>query len=202
MANEVPGFLGAVYIQDDNLPFTKEAMTSNLTFNKYSITDLDKKFWDDEQSIIVYVNDVVVPTGFTIQQCGGIINFFVPLTALDVVTVSGHYFSVVQGAGFYNFKITIQRKEIDTSSFGIRWKQNIVVIGDWSATCGKFFYDSTFSDKLGAKNVFVFYADIDSNDRYEGYGFIKKSGINTDSTDVIKEDIDITGTGKIYWAEN
>lgn len=199
---ETFGYLGALYLNDGaSIAFTTEAMSTSDEL-VYTISDSDKKYWDPDSTLTVYKNGNPITSGFTIRYIGGMITFSVANNPLDVITVSGKSFNLVEAGGFYKWTVNIERNEVDLNKFGNNgWAEKKTVIGSWSATAERFYLDETYFDLLGEKSLFIFYVDEASQIRYEGYGYIKKDSIDSTASEVIKESLEITGTDKIYYLD-
>lgn len=198
---ELAGLLGKIYLSSgSSASFTTEAMTDSGNHLRYSITDTDLAYWDIDSAITVYVDGSPVTSGYSIEYAGGNIIFETSQGA-STITVSGKYFTVAEVGGFYNYKVNIEKTMVDITTFGDTFKKVLPILGDWSATAERFYYDETFTDLVGSKLVCVFYMDEASAIRYEGYAYIKKNDINTPTTDVIKESLELVGESGIYFRD-
>lgn len=197
------GIVGAVYRANGvSVALTDAPTTKNGTFTEYKITDNTKRYLDDSFPITVKKNGVTITTGFTIEPAGGVIKFNPPLITTDVVTVSGKYFTMVECATMFNWKLDIGMDTKDVTTFASNgWVEKVAGVGNWTASAEGYWASNEFLTLLGTRLIMVFYVDEVGDDRYEGYVFIKKSGIDTPVDDVIKESIDIEGTGTIYFHE-
>lgn len=200
----IAGKLGAVYRADGNpsVAFTTEAMNGNAAYTRYSIASLAKRFWDDTVAITVKKNGATITTGFTIEYAGGVIVFTTPLIGTDVITVSGKYFTIVQCATIFNWKLDINQDLKDVTTFASNgWKEQIPTIKGWNASAEGYWADGNFAGLLGINIIISLFVDSVSNKRYEGYLYLKKNSITEAVDDVVKESVDIEGDGAIYYHE-
>lgn len=201
----IAGKLGAVYVTDgitSSVAFTDEVTNASADNKRYIIAASTKKYWDDSAAVTVKKNGTVVSSGYSIEYAGGVVVFNTALTEEDVVTVSGKYFTVNQCATFFNWKLDTETdlKEVTTfSSNG--WKEYLATISGWSASAEGYYADSKYAGLLGKRILLVLYVDSTSNKRYEGYILLKKNSIQEAVDDVVKESVDLQGTGQIYYHE-
>jgi len=201
------GLLGAVYKSGISTSFTDEVVTDGGAHTIYTITDTDIRFIDITKELVVtkqthgagLFNKV---TNFTYNPITGVITFDTANNNDDVVKVSGYNFTLATEAslGFYSWKLDLNANEIDITQFGNDgWKQKILGLKEWSATAEKFYLTDSYDDLIGVTLIFQFFLNEDGGDYYYGYGQIKKQGLDTSTAEVIKENLEITGTGKIYF---
>lgn len=198
----ISGKLGAVYKTDGtaSIAFTDEATTGNAAYTKYVISNSNKRFWDNSVLIVVKKNGTVISSGFEIEYAGGVIVFTTPLTDTDVITVSGKYFNIVQCATFFNWKLDIQQDLKETTTFASGgWKEQTPTTKSWSASADGYWADGSFGGLMGVNIIMSLFVDSSSNKRYEGYLYLKKNSISDAVDDVVKESVDIEGTGQIYY---
>ena len=202
------GLIGSIYMSSGNsISFTDEATTNAGDNKTYTITDAVKRYFDPNSSLVVKVNDVIVTTGFTIEYAGGVINFSASQGA-NPVTVTGKYFAVAEVGAFYNYKISLNRTVLDTTSFipsgtDYGWETSSVGLKSYTASAEKFYIDSTINAQMiaGKNLVIVFYLNESTAIRYEGYGFIDKQDISVDVKELIKETLNIKGNSPLYFRD-
>jgi len=200
----IAGKLGAVYASNGGAStvFTGEAMTANATWTQYKITAAAKRFWDEAVPAVIKKNGATITTGFTIDYAGGVVNFNPALINTDVVTAGGNYFTVVQCATFFNWKLDVNLDLKDVTTFASNgWKEQFPTIKSWSGSADGYWADSTYLGLLGKSIILALYVDNTTNKRYEGYIYLKKNSITEAADDVVKEAVDIEGDGALYYHE-
>lgn len=201
----VTGSVGAVYIESPDPPtsFTTEATSPNASFTRYTINDLSKCYWDKNSPVLVYVNNALVSNGFELEHCGGTVVFETVLTAEDVVTVSGKNITVAQRGGFFNWSCELAANIADITTFKSGgWKENLPTIKGFTASAESYWGDSEFFESLGEEVIIALYVDNTiSKKRYEGYAVISSDSIETAADDIINENIELEGTGRLYYRE-
>lgn len=199
----ITGVLGALYKADGvSTAITDQATLKNADFTRWTIIDKSKRFLDDSVAITVKKNTVVQTTGFTIEEAGGVVVFNPAILTSDVVTVTGKSFTSSQVLTAFQWKMDIQKDIKEVTTFQSNgWKENIAGIGSWSASSDGYWADGSFASLLGQRLIMQFYVDDTSFKRYEGYVVIKKNSIDEAVDGVVKESIDMEGTGEIYYHE-
>lgn len=196
----ISGVVGAVWKADGtSVVFTDEATTPNAAKTRYVITNTTKRYWDDSLPVTVKKNAVVQSSGYSLEYAGGVVVFAVALTS-ETILVSGKYFNTTQLATFFNWKLDIDAELKDITTFASSgWKEQLAVINGWSASAEGYWADGSFISLLGSRVILILWVDDTSNKRYEGYIIMKKNSIEEPVDDVIKESIDIEGTGPLYY---
>jgi predicted secreted protein len=201
----ITGVAGAIWnTSGASTLMTAEPTTKNGIWTIYAITNQAHRYIDDSVVCTVLKNAVVQSTGFTIQYAGGNIVFNPPLISTDVVTVTANYFTIAQCLSVFGWKMDISMDLKDVTTFQSNgWKEQIAGIGSWSASADGYWLDGHFSALVnsGVKMIMAFYVDDISLKRYEGYVFIKKDSIDEAVDGVVKESIDLEGTGQIFYHE-
>jgi hypothetical protein len=200
----IVGNVGAIYVQTGtSATITNEDTTANTAFTRYTITNQVKRYLDPDAIITVKKNGTTITTGYTIEYAGGVIVFDNVLTNTDVVTVSGKYFTMSQSAGFFNWKLELERDMGEITTFASSgWKESLPTITGYTASAEQYWGDASFYNLLGSRMLFVLYVDSTiSKSRYEGYGYINKDEIEVNVEDIVSESIDIQGNGKLYYRE-
>jgi hypothetical protein len=198
----ISGKIGAAYRTDGlaSVAFTVEATTGNATYTRYAITNAAKRFWDDTVVPVVKKNGTVVSSGFSIEYAGGVVVFNPAILNTDVIIVGGNYFNIVQCATFFNWKLDIDQDLKEVTTFASNgWKEQLATVKGWNASADGYWADGTFAGLLGKNIILSLYVDYSGNKRYEGYVYIKKNSITEPVDDVVKENVDITGDGALYY---
>ena len=202
----IAGHVGAVFIETEEAPiiFTKSPTTPDETFTRYRIDDENKRYWDKQSAVTVYVNDTPVTNGFELEYCGGVVAFNMPLTLEDEVTVSGKSVTVAQRGGFFNWSCELAVETADVTTFHSEgWKENLPTIKGFTASAESYWGDSEFLQRVGQEVIIALYVDnTASKKRYEGYAVISSDSIETATEDIISETIEFEGTGRLYYRED
>ena len=83
------------------------------------------------------------------------------------------------------------------------WKENLPIIKGFSASAESYWADERLSSRLGQEVIIALYLDTGTNKkRYEGYGLISGDSIELSADDVVNENIEFEGTGKLYYRED
>lgn len=200
----IAGKLGAFYCSTNaaSASFTDEATTKASPWTRYKITNQAKRFWDDTAALTVKKNGATITTGFTVEWAGGELVFNPPLISTDTVTVSGKYFAMEQQAGIFEWKLDGNADLKDVTTFAsLGWKEQVALLKSITISAQGYWANNNFFGRLGTKLAVSLFVDTTSNKRYEGYMFIKKNGIEQPVDDVVKEQIDMEGTGIFYYHE-
>lgn len=202
----IAGRVGAVFLEtaDEPIPFTKKATTADETQTRYIITDVSTRYWDKLSAITVYVNDTLVTSGYELEHCGGVVVFNIPLTADDLVTVSGQSVTVAQRGGFFNWSCELSADTADITTFQSGgWKENLPTIKGFTASAESYWGDSEFLQSLGKEVIIALYVDnTASKKRYEGYAVLSADKVETAVADIINESIELEGTGRLFYRED
>lgn len=197
----IAGKIGAVYRIDGNpsVAFTNEATNADTAKKRYTIATNLKRYWDDSAAVTVKVNGATVTTGFRIEYAGGVVEFDTAQGAA-VITVSGKYFNVVQCATFFNWKLDsdLDTKDVTTFASG-GWKEYLTTLKGWNASADGYWADGTYAGLIGLRLIFVLYVDSTNNKRYEGYAILKKNSITEPVDDIVKEAVELQGSGQLYY---
>lgn len=170
------GYTGMLYVAPGpSLAFTKTAMTADGNRDTYTCTAASKRYWDLDYPVLVYVDNVLVTTGYTVQYCGGVVVFDTPLNVGQVVTVSGQYFTYSKAAGIKSYSLKLGRK-LGTSTVYTDTAEEYTALGkSGSGSLTLIDMDDYFDDILGDRVVAVFHMDgtYNANDstgsRWEAY---------------------------------
>jgi hypothetical protein len=195
------GKLAAVYAQTDDaaIAITKEATTEDATGLRYQITNAAKRYLDPATAVLVYVNNVLVTTGYTIEYAGGVVVF--ETDPANTVTVSGAYLQLEQVGGFFNWSLDISAEPLPTNAFGDSWESCIMGIFGFSGSAEMYWGDERFFSLLGQRQLLVLYTDttVGNEDRYECYAYISGDGVTVYMSDVVKETIKFKGDNGVYY---
>lgn len=199
----ITGVLGAVWATGgSSTAFTDEATTKNADFSRWSMNNAVKRYIDDGNPVTVKKNTVVQSTGFTIEMAGGVVVFNPALLTTDVVTISGKYFTLTQCLTMFGWKLDINKDLKDVTTFQSNgWKEQIAGIGSWTASADGYWADGSFLALVGSRMMMSFFVDDVALKKYEGYVIVKKDSIDEPVDNVVKESIDLEGTGQIYYHE-
>ena len=199
----ISGIAGALYIATGtSVTFTDEATTASADYKRYTITNTAKRFWDKKTTITVKKNGVAVSSGYTIEYAGGVIVFNTALASTDVVTVSGKYIPLTQVAGIYNWKLEFENDEKDVTTFlSNGWREILPVVSGFTVSAEGYWADATFFNNINKEIGLQLFVDTTGKRRYEGFVYIKKNGIEVPADDIVKENIEFTGNGQIYYHE-
>lgn len=195
------GKIGAVYKADGvSTTFTDDPTTADAAYKRYRITNQAKRYWDDSVAMTVKKNGVTQSVGFTLEYAGGVVVWSSALINTDVVLVSGKYLTITQLATFFDWKLDIDADLKDVTTFASNgWKEQMPVINGWSASAEGYWADGSFLALMGTRIILALYVDYSGADRYEGYIILKKNSIEEPVDDVVKESVDIQGTGPLYF---
>ncbi len=196
------GKLGAVYVQTSDAPivFTDEATTADATLKRFTITNDAKRYWDKNTDVTVKKNDVAITTGFHLEYAGGVVVFDDAQLITDVITVSGNYVTVAQAGSMFNWSldITLDTQEKTTFASG-DWREYDAALLGFSGSAEAYWGDDQFFQALDEEVIIVLYINETGPVAYEGYAIFNSDGITTDVNELIKEDIEFTGDGPIYY---
>jgi hypothetical protein len=200
-----PGKVGRVLIQTTDVPieFTDEATTANVAKTRYTITNPDLRYWDQNTPVVVKKDGNIITTGYYIEHPGGVIAFEEGQDDA-VITVSGAYVEVEQLAGFFNWSMTINNKTIDTTCFESgEWEEYILSTKNFTVSAEKFWTsDANFSERMGSEVIVVLYTDFGTaKTRFEGYAVINTSAINVPVDGLVNDRLDFSGKNGIYMRE-
>jgi hypothetical protein len=202
----IAGKVGAVFLQTEEAPvaFIKEATTANAQRNTYTTQNEGRRYLDKNSSVTVYVNNVVFTGGYEVQHLGGVIVFSSPLDPEDEVTVSGKSIQVDQAGGFFSWSAELSSDTADATTFKSGgWKENLPTIKGFSASAESYWADERLSSRLGQEVIIALYLDTGTNKkRYEGYALISGDSIELSVDDVVNENIEFEGSGKLYYRED
>lgn len=200
----IAGKVGAVYrtTGEASVAFTDEATIGNTTHKRYSIANAAKRFWDTGTAPTVKVNGETVTSGYTIEYAGGVVVFEAALLQTDTVTVSGKNYAIEQCATLFDWKLDAETNLKTVTTFASNgWEEQHPVSKGWSAGFNGYWADESFAGLLGKQIAVSLFIDATTNKRYEGYVYLKKNGIEEKVDDVVKESVEITGTGTLYYHE-
>lgn len=201
----ISGKVGRVLTQtkDPAIAFTDEATTADATKTRYTITDVNKRYWDLNTPVTVKKDAVIQTTGFHIEYPGGVVVFDTALTT-EVVTVSGKYVTMEQLAGFFNWTLTVNNKTIDTTCFESgEWEEFALATKNFTASAEKFWAsDADFSQRIGTEVLVVLYTDFGTaKTRFEGYATLNTSAVSVPVNEIINDRLDFQGKNGIYFRE-
>jgi hypothetical protein len=200
----VQGKLGALYTCTGaaSVAFTTEATTKNAGYTRYKITNQAKRFWDAANGVTVKKNGATITTGFTVEYAGGEIVFDPALISTDTITVTGKYFAMEQQAGIFEWKLDTSADMKDVTTFASDgWEESVPVKNNYSVSAKGFWANSNYLSRLGGLLAVALFVDTVSNKRYEGYISISKDSITQPTNDVVQEDVELKGSGQIYYHE-
>jgi hypothetical protein len=200
------GKVGAVFLQTEAapVPFIKEPTTANTERTIYTIQNEAHKYLDKHAPVLVYVNNVLVNTGYTAEPLGGVIHFSSPRALADVVTVSGQSIEVDQAGGFFNWSAELSADTADVTTFeSSGWKAHLPTIKGFSASAESYWADDRLSTRLGQEMIVALYVDASTNKkRYEGYALLLGDSMALSVDDVVSESIEFEGIDKLYYRED
>lgn len=187
---------------DAPVAFTDEATTADATLKRFTITDGTKRYWDKNTAVTVKKNAVAITTGFHLEYAGGVVVFDDALLGTDDVTVSGKYVTVAQAGGMFNWTVdlTLDTQEKTTFASG-EWREFDSTLLGFTGSAEAYWGDDQFFQALGAEVILALYVNETGPVAYEGYAIIAGDGIATDVNELIKEDVEFTGDGPIYYRE-
>ncbi|NTW70679.1 MAG: hypothetical protein HGA49_00340 [Eubacteriaceae bacterium] len=202
----IAGKVGAVFLQTEEPPasFIKASTIESFDRTSYTIGNEIQRYLDKNSPVTIYVNDVVITTGFSVQYLGGVVKFSIPQDPEDEVTVSGKSIEVDQVGGFFSWSAELSSDTADVTTFeSAGWKDNLPTINGFSASTESYWLDEKLSGRLGQEVIVALYLDASTNKkRYEGYGVISGDSIELSVDDVINESIEFEGSGKLYYRED
>ena len=201
------GKVAAVYQQTTaaGAAFVDEATTPDATYTRYQITNTAYRYWDRTEPVTVKKNGVIQTSGFTLEYLSGYVVFAAALLSTDVVTVSGTALNVAQVAGMFNWKLDIEQVLAETTTFADGgWKTFAPLLRGFSGSAEAYWANSDQFNLLTSKDdvILILYVDSGtSKRRYEMFAQLVKNGINVPVNEFIKESIDFTGDGSLYYRE-
>jgi len=185
--------------------FTNEACTDSGDQTTYEITASAKRYWDDATTVVVEVDDgggfdVIPSSDYTIEHVGGRIIFAVALQPSDDVRVDGAYLPVTTVAGGTEWSADIETNVVDDSEFGDEWENPAVLQGKSGGSLKLKWADEAWFTRLdeGTKIVLILKISETSGLRFETFARITKDSITQSLTDLIREEVSWTGSGRIY----
>ncbi len=188
------------------MTFSNQATIPDSTYNNYKIVNDAYSCLVPGSVTTVKVNGTIQTTGFVVEGAGGNIYFPVALTSGDVVTVSGFAQPMTQAGGFFEWSIDMDIDNVDVTTFeSAGWKEFLNVLVSWSGKAQRYWGDSMFWEALAAEApmCLVFYLQTGSTkDRLQTYGLIKKLSYDVPVTGVVKESIDLQGSGALFYRQN
>jgi len=200
------GKVGAVFLQTEAEPvaFTKENTLGNPERTAYTIENETLRYLDKNTPVVVYVNDIAVSGGFTVEHLGGVVRFLTPLPEGATVTVSGKSVKVDQAGGFFNWSAELAADTADVTTFASEgWKEHLPAVKGFTASAESYWADGHLSERLGQEIIVALYLDTGaSKKRYEGYALIASDSIELAADDVINESIEFEGSGNLYYRED
>lgn len=197
----ISGKVGSIYMKTDAVAttFTNEACTNTGDNTTYYITNDAKRYWDKDTAVVVKV-DSVINANVTIDHVGGRITFATPLTGLQVVTVSGKYWTVSEMAGFYNWSLDVSADMEDSTTFQSNgWREFTPTLNGFNISAEAYWSDGTFTNRLTEEVVVSLYVNESSDLRYEGYAYITNNSIETPVEGLVSETVEFTGNGELYY---
>lgn len=200
----IQGKLGAVYTSTNapSIAFTDEATTKNAENTRYKISNQAKRFWDEANGVTVKKNGNTITTGFEVECAGGEIVFNPALSGNDTVTVSGKYFALEQQAGLFEWKLDANAEMRDVTTFASQgWEESVPVKRNYTISAQGYWANNNFAGRMGTKLAVSLFLDTTTNKRYEGYIHVKKNSITQPQDDIVKENIELQGTGQLYYHE-
>jgi hypothetical protein len=200
------GKVGAVFLQTEAEPvaFIKESAAGNLQRTVYTIENEACRYLDKNAPVVVYVNDMVVSGGFTVEHLGGVVRFLTPLLEGDTVTVSGKSVKVDQAGGFFNWSAELAADTAEVTTFASDgWKEYLPAVKGFAASAESYWADGRLSERLGREIIVALYLDAGpGKKRYEGYAVIASDSIELAADDVVNEGIEFEGSGNLYYRED
>lgn len=210
MADEILGTLGAIHMfSGAPVSVSSEVLIDSGDHRRYLVADQETSYWAiDGYGLNIYVDDVIVTTGFEVEYAGGNVIFAVSQGA-SVIKADYTYYPVAEVGGFFNYKLSIVKEEKDTTCFiedtetDFGWSTCKTGLGSWSVSAEKYYLNENMFSLLTAetKFVLVMYIDTVSKIRYEGYVHAFKLDINNNLKDIISESLEFKGYGKIYFRD-
>jgi hypothetical protein len=195
----ISGRVGGVFVQTEapTEVFTDEAASADLSLRRFTISDTTKRYWDKNSPVTVKLNGDVQVSGYQIEHCGGVVVFDEAKDGYDVVLVSGHFVTVEQHGGFFNWSAELGVEAPETTTFMSNgWKEFITSIKEYTASAESYWGDDEFFSRLGPEVIIALYVDTTSSRaRYEGYGIISSDSVEAAVDDVVNESIEIQGVG-------
>lgn len=201
----IKGTVGAVLASTGaaNAAFVDQATTADGTRTRYTINDVNLRYWDHNQPVTVKVNGVVQASGFRLEHIGGAVVFDVARAPEDVVTVSGEAKAVAQVGGLANWSVDGGADTQDVTTFqSAGWKEFVSGLREWSGSAEGFWGSRAFFDALGQEVIVVLYVDFgQAKARFEGLAIVTGDGVETPVDGLVQESVDLQGTGPLYYRE-
>jgi len=152
----IAGKYAAFYLPNGaSIAFTTEAceLVSGFT---YKITSIFKRYWDDQETVIVYEDGVLSTKAYTLQYPGGRIVF--PSAPTAPVTVSGKYYKLDQFGGAYDFTLNPAVRLIDVTQFGDAHENLLPLFKNATGRIGRHWFNTDISNK--ERVIAVFYLKV------------------------------------------
>lgn len=161
------------------------------------------RYWDDNETVTVYIGGVEATSGFTINHLQGKVIFDSDQTGetitVDCVRRSPLAFQKV--FGMFDGKLKITGKEIDTSSVDDDgWGSSLVGSRSWELTAGTFFYDGGIPiTELSVEYLWKFYSVLATVPLCIGWGTITSMDyITANPNEAQKQTITVKGAGELF----
>jgi len=148
------GYQANIYVTSGAaVAFTNEATTGDATLTIWTITDVSKRFWDRDTSVVVE-KDIgagfvpVAAADYTVNYAGGQVVFLVALPGGSAVRIDGGYFAYSQLAQASEWSLDVSRELKESNVFGASWDTYEAVNGTGRLTAVRFWYDSFFYNQI------------------------------------------------------
>ena len=173
---------------------TKEAC-ENVSGYIYHVTDATKRYLSPETTILVYGNDILVTSGYTIK--GGCQIHFDAAPATPV-TLTGAYLTPAEVSLVQNWELNLESEVYETTSLGstTRTYMGSGLLG-WSGSFERFYEDNTWGARAAAnatKLLIRCFTDQPSGYVYTGW-VVPNQWTQTTPMELERENFTFTGDG-------
>lgn len=205
----ISGKLGAVFVQADAAPvsFSNEPMADTGDGKTWRITDASKAYWAPDFPALVEVSDDDItysPAPDHRIELGGHV-VFAESQAGRFVRVSGQAVTLEQAGGFYNWSLDLEGDDEDATTFASAgWKEFRPTLKGFSGSAEAYWGERRMFDALqsGESLILAFYVERGASlTRFEGLGIITGDNIDGPVDGIVAEQVNIKGTGPIYYRE-
>lgn len=201
------GYKASIYVTTTpSVPVTNVATTDAGDHMTYTISVAAERYWDSSQPVTVQTSPdgtswtTASPSTYTVQYCGGVIKFASAITGATPscrVSVSYLPYSIIGSATSADIQVSVDIQDVSTLGGGA-WKTKLVTLSDSTIKLTQWWIDNFYLSALSNKMVISCYTGVNSNQRLEGFGYIKTDGIKIDVKSPIEESIDFEVTGALY----
>lgn len=206
----IPGYKASVYATSTpSVAFTNEAFTDAGDHKNYTITNANKRYWDNTVALTVQTSPdgstgwTTVTTGFTVNYCGGILSFTNAISgSVPSVRVSGSYLPYSTVVNARSVEIQNDVDILDVTAFdSAGWHTKIANLVGSAYKLDKWWTDVFFVTALDTKRRLVLsaYSGANSNQRFDAFGYIKNDSVKIAVNQAIDESLEFEVDGSVTY---